>query len=124
MLTRGRVMNDTIGALRADRTALLDICAGLSDAEWKAASGCAGWLVQDVVTHLGAGFQAVVDPAVLADTTGLPFEQAQDVMVQERRSLTPAEVVAHYTDVSEKAIGLLRDLSKADFEVPLGDAGT
>jgi len=117
-------MNDTIGALRADRTALLDICAGLSDAEWKAASGCAGWSVQDVVTHLGAGFQAVVDPAVLADTTGLPFEQAQDVMVQERRSLTPAEVVAHYTDVSEKAIGLLRDLSKADFEVPLGDAGT
>jgi uncharacterized protein (TIGR03083 family) len=117
-------MTDTIEALRADRTALLDICAGLNDADWKAASGCPGWSVQDLVTHMGAGFQAVVDPAVLPDTAGLPFEQAQDVVVQKRRGLTPAEVVAHYTEVSEKAIDLLRDLSAADFEVPLGDAGT
>jgi hypothetical protein len=43
-----------IRTLEADRLALLEICAGLTDADWKADSGCAGWSVQDVVAHLGA----------------------------------------------------------------------
>jgi uncharacterized protein (TIGR03083 family) len=117
-------MTDAIKALAADRAALLEICAGLTDDDWKAGSGCPGWSVQDVVTHMGAGLQAVVDPGALADTEGLPFERAQDVIVEARRGLTPDEVVAHYTEVSEKAFGLLRDLAAAEFEVPLGDAGT
>ncbi len=117
-------MSDAIDGLRADREELLKLCAGLSDGDWKAASGCQGWSVQDVVTHMGAGFQAVVDPTALPDTSGLPFERAQDVVVQARRGLSPAEVLTHYTETSEKAIGVLRDLSTADFEVPLGDAGT
>jgi uncharacterized protein (TIGR03083 family) len=117
-------MSDTIDALRADRAVLLDICAGLSASSWKAGSGCPGWSVQDVVTHMGAGFQAVVDPAALPDTQGLPFERAQDAIVEARRGLTPAEVVAHYAEVSEKALGVLRELAAGTFEVPLGDAGT
>jgi len=117
-------MTDAIEALAADRAVLLGICAGLTEDAWKAGSGCPGWSVQDVVTHMGAGFQAVVDPAALPDTQGLPFERAQDVIVEARRGLTPDEVVAHYTQVSEKALGLLRELATADFEVPLGDAGT
>lgn len=117
-------MTDAIEALAADRAVLLEICAGLTDGEWKADSGCSRWSVQDLVTHLGAGFQAVVDPAALPDTHGLPFERAQDAIVEARRGLTPGEVVAHYTEVSEKALGVLRDLAAADFEVPLGDAGT
>jgi uncharacterized protein (TIGR03083 family) len=118
------VMSDTIDALLAERETLLEICAGLADADWASGSGCPGWSVQDVVTHMGAGFQAVTDPTALPDTQGLPFEEAQDVIVRARRGLSPAEVVAHYAETSEKAIGALRDFSTADFEVPLGDLGT
>lgn len=117
-------MTDAIEALAADRAVLLKICSEMSSEDWKAGSGCPGWSVQDVVTHMGAGFQAVVDPAALPDTQGLPFERAQDTIVEARRGLTPDEVVAHYTEVSEKALSALRDLAAADFEVPLGDAGT
>jgi uncharacterized protein (TIGR03083 family) len=117
-------MTDAIEALAADRAVLLEICAGLAGDEWEAGSGCPGWSVQDVITHMGAGFQAVVDPTALPDTQGLPFERAQDAIVEARRGLTPGEVVTHYTQVSEKALGVLRDLAAADFEVPLGDAGT
>jgi uncharacterized protein (TIGR03083 family) len=119
-----RTMTDAIEALAADRAVLLRICAGLTDDDWKAASGCPGWSVQDVVTHMGAGFQAMIDPAALPDTQGLPFERAQDVIVQARRGLRPDEVVAHYEEVSAKALGVLADLAGADFGVPLGDAGT
>jgi len=117
-------MSDTIDALLAERKTLLEICARLGAADWASGSGCPGWSVQDVVSHMGAGFQALVDPSALPDVQGLPFEEAQDVIVRARRGLSPAEVVAHYTETSEKAIGALRDLSVADFEVPLGDAGT
>jgi uncharacterized protein (TIGR03083 family) len=117
-------MTDAIEALAADRAVLLDICAGLTGQDWTAESGCPGWSVQDVITHMGGGLQAVVDPAALPDTRGLPFERAQDVIVEARRGLTPDEVVAHYTEASTKALDLLRDLAAGDFEVPLGDAGT
>lgn len=117
-------MSETLEALRADRDELLKICAGLDGAAGQASSGCPGWSVQDVVAHMGAGLQAVVDRTALPDTNGLPFERAQDVIVQERRGLAPAEVVAHYAEVSEKALGVLGNLEKADLEIPLGDAGT
>ena len=47
-------MTDAIRALRADRTALLEICSGLREDDWQADSGCAGWTIKDIVAHLGA----------------------------------------------------------------------
>ncbi|MEU7055847.1 maleylpyruvate isomerase family mycothiol-dependent enzyme [Streptomyces sp. NPDC046197] len=116
---------DVIEALRADREALLEICAGLTDAEWKAESGCPGWSVRDVVIHLGALFTAVVAPGTLPDTTGLPTERAQDVYVEARRSWPTERVVADYTTVGERALQALAVLARsADREVHLGDLGT
>jgi uncharacterized protein (TIGR03083 family) len=118
------VESRAMDALWADRGVVLQICGELGDADWKAASGCPGWSVQDVVAHLGALFWAVVDPSVLPDTEGLPTERAQQRCVEGRRSLGPAEVVADYEEVSEEALVRLAGLSEADFEVPLGDLGT
>ena len=52
--------------------ALIDICGRLTDAQWQAPSGCAGWSVQDVVAHLANLFWMVVDPGQLPDTAGQP----------------------------------------------------
>jgi uncharacterized protein (TIGR03083 family) len=113
-----------IDALSADREALLNLCDGLPDADWKLDSGCPGWSVQDVVAHLGAGFWVLVDSSALPGTGGLPTERAQDVYVEARRSWSTERVVDDYRNVSATAIEQLTGLDGQDFEVPLGDLGT
>jgi uncharacterized protein (TIGR03083 family) len=111
-------------ALKADRDALLEIAAGLSDSQWKADSGCPGWSVQDVVAHMGALFWMVVDPSTLPATGDLPTEQAQEVYVDARRTWGTSQVVDDYRSVSQSALEQLGVLEAQDFEVPLGDLGT
>jgi uncharacterized protein (TIGR03083 family) len=117
-------MNQALEAIRADRSALLEICAGLSPADWQAPSGCEGWTVQDLVSHLGALFWAVADPGTLPDTGGLPTEQAQEALVRARRELSPEQVLAEYEQVSVVALDRLAELATLDLKVPLGDLGT
>jgi len=113
-----------IEALQADRDALLRICGGLSEEDWAASSGCAGWSVKDVVGHVGALFWLVVDPSALPDVGGLPTERAQDVYVDERRPWSAERVVEDYRSVSTKALEQMTELATQDFELPLGDLGT
>jgi uncharacterized protein (TIGR03083 family) len=117
-------MTKVTDSLDADRGELLRICSALSDEAWNSGSGCAGWTVKDVVSHLAALYWIVVDRERLPDVTGVPTEQAQDILVAERRSLSPAEVIADYESVSASALPLLASLGELDFEVPLGDLGT
>jgi uncharacterized protein (TIGR03083 family) len=114
-------MLDAIDAIRADRAVLLDICRGLSGDQWQAPSGCAGWTVQDLVTHLGNLFWAVVDAGQLPDTAGQPMERAMDAGVAARRGLPAADVLADYEKVSEVGMAKLAELAALDVEVPLGD---
>jgi uncharacterized protein (TIGR03083 family) len=113
-----------IEGLSADRGALLEICAGLNDADWSAPSGCPGWSVQDLVTHLGALFWTVVDPSAMPDVTGLPTERAQEVLVGARRDWDAARVVADYESVSTKAFDQLAALESLDATIPVNDLGT
>ena len=118
-------MSDAIiEALRAEREVVLGICAGLGEADWQAGSGCPGWSVQDVISHLGAGYWMVVDPAARPAPAGLPFERGQDALIEARRHLSPGETVADYEDVSTKAIEILAGLLGSGAEVPLGDLGS
>ena len=113
-----------IGALHADREAILKIGTGLTDAEWAAASGCPGWSVKDVLAHLGTLLRLVIDPSSLPDTSGLGTEQAQEVYVASRRSWSAARVLADYEWVSLPAFEALEGLAGLELEVPLGDLGT
>ncbi len=113
-----------IEALHAEREVVLGICAGLSEADWNASSGCPGWSVQDVISHLGAGYWMVADPSTRPGTDGLPFERVQDVLIEARRHLSADETVADYADISTKAIEILAGLLGNDSEVALGDLGT
>ena len=117
-------MTNAIDGLEADRAELLKICAELTEADWATQSGCSGWRVQDVVSHMGALFWLVADRTKLPDIGDLPTEQAQDAYVDQRRSMTAQEVLADYESVSSAAIPILGSLIGQTFEVPLGDLGT
>ncbi|MEY2421997.1 MAG: hypothetical protein QOI95_2064 [Acidimicrobiaceae bacterium] len=117
-------MSGAVDALRADREELLDLCAGLTDHEWNAPSGCEGWTVKDVVAHMGGLWWTVVDPSQLPDTGDAPTEEAQDIIVASRRSWTPEQVVDDYRDVSVRALDMAADLEQQDFELDLGAFGT
>lgn len=113
-----------LDALREDRDALLEVVKGLDQKDFGKASGCEGWTVQDVIAHMGGLFWMVVDPSSLPDTTGLPTERAQDVVVEQRRSWGSDQVVADYEAVSASALEALAGLEGQEFELSLGDLGT
>jgi uncharacterized protein (TIGR03083 family) len=117
-------MSNALKAIEADRGALLALCQEVDDSVWTKDSGCPGWTVQDVVSHMACSFWLAVDPGNLPDPAGLPAERAADLYVEARRHLTPEEIVADYESVSSRGLEVLAAAQDQDFDVPLGDVGT
>ncbi len=120
----GNHESSAVAAIAADRKALLTFCADMPDSVWVQGSGCPGWSVQDVVSHMACSFWLAVDPSRLPDPAGLPAERAADLYVESRRSMTPNQIVADYESVSARGLEVLRALGGQDVDVPLGDVGT
>ena len=117
-------MNGALRAIEEDRNAVLAVCSQIPEAVWAKDSGCPGWSVQDLVSHMACSFWLAVDPSKLPDPGGLPAERAADLYVDSRRSMTVEEVVADYEQVSLRGLEVLAAVADQDFEVPLGDVGT
>jgi uncharacterized protein (TIGR03083 family) len=117
-------ISSAITAIEADRDILLALCRDLDDSVWAKDSGCPGWTVQDLVSHMACSFWLAVDMSKLPDSAGLPAERAADLYVESRRSMTPAEILADYESASARGLELLALVQSQDVEVPLGDVGT
>src|SRR4051812_29978797 len=52
VLRLGARIDDPVGPMVRQRERLAAILAGLDDEQWATPSRCAGWSVQDVVSHL------------------------------------------------------------------------
>jgi uncharacterized protein (TIGR03083 family) len=117
-------MSSAIRAIEEDRKVLLELCRHMEDSFWAKDSGCPGWSVQDLLSHMACSFWLAVDPSRLPDPGGLPAERAADLYVESRRFMTPEELVADYESVSLKGLEVLAGLEDQDFEVLLGDVGT
>jgi len=105
----------------------LALARELDDSGWTKASGCPGWSVRDVLSHMACSFWLAVDPSRLPDPGGLPAERAADLYVESRRHLTHQQIVADYESVSSKGLEILAALQDQDVQdvtVPLGDVGT
>ncbi|MBV8966930.1 MAG: maleylpyruvate isomerase family mycothiol-dependent enzyme [Mycobacteriaceae bacterium] len=117
-------MSSAIEAIELDRKALLALCSDMPDSMWATESGCQGWSVQDLVSHMACSFWLAVDSSKLPDPGGLPAERAADLYVESRRSMNPDEVVADYESVSLRGLEVLAAAEGMDVDVPLGDVGT
>jgi uncharacterized protein (TIGR03083 family) len=117
-------MNGALRAIEEDRKVVLALCPQIPKALWAKESGCPGWSVQDLVSHMACSFWLAVDPTKLPDPGGLPAERAADLYVESRRPMTTEEVVADYEQVSQRGLEMLAAVAGQDFDVPLGDVGT
>lgn len=117
-------MSSALEAIEVGRNDVLAVCAKIPDAAWTQETGCPGWSVQDLVSHMACSFWLAVDPTKLPDPGGMPAERAADLYVESRRSMTPEEVVADYASVSLRGLEVLATVEGQDIEIPLGDVGT
>jgi uncharacterized protein (TIGR03083 family) len=117
-------MSATIEAIAEGRKAVLTLCSQMPDQVWAKESGCQGWSVQDLVSHMACSFWLAVDPSKLPDPGGVPAERAADIYVESRRSMTPDEVVADYESVSLAGLEVLAAIEGQDVDIPIGDVGT
>jgi uncharacterized protein (TIGR03083 family) len=82
----------------AERAALADLLAGLTEAEWSLASVCPGWTVRDVAAHVISSPQARVLPVMggmiraRGDFNRFMFEEARRAGAQ----YSGEEIVAQY----------------------------
>src|SRR4051812_31710315 len=115
---------EAVQALRADSEALIDAAASFTATDWATPSGCAGWSVQDVFTHLDNLFLLVTDPASLPHTDPADgTEVTQHKQVEARRDQSSAAVLAAYRRSSLAALAALEALQGLEDPIDLGDLG-
>jgi uncharacterized protein (TIGR03083 family) len=106
--------------------------AGLTDAEWDAATDCPGWTVRDQVSHL-IGIERLLlgDPAPPALTevpahVRNPMGATNEAWIDARRQVPGSEVLAEFLDTTNRRLVELRAKTTAEFDVvgwsPAGDA--
>jgi uncharacterized protein (TIGR03083 family) len=90
-------MADMWTTVAAERAALADDLADLSQAEWNARSLCEGWSVEDVLAHLTAS-ASLTPPTFLLHfaSTGFNFPKFAEKGIARQRGATSAETLARF----------------------------
>ena len=106
-----------------------EVVASLTPDEWARPSRCAGWTVQDLVAHTGSNFRVLAEPpdpsapAPQVETA----EQLQDLLVEQRRGWSSADVAGEfqkYVGLALGALGALQEEPLAASPITLTDLGT
>lgn len=124
------VPTDTLDALFATWDSLDDLCATLSERQWKLRTECPGWSVQDTLSHLIGverllhGLPATEHRAVGGDHVRNPIGEFNEHDVDVRRALTGAEVFAEWVELTAERRATLEtagdDYFARDMMTPTG----
>src|SRR3954447_4668155 len=98
------------------------LCASLSDDEWAQPTGCPGWSVQDNMSHL-IDYEAHAlgrpgpehAPADLSHTKNA-LGEANEVGVDFRRSLSGAQVLEEFREVTAARLAQIQGLTAGDLK--------
>jgi uncharacterized protein (TIGR03083 family) len=103
-----------------------ELCSGLTETEWKTATGCPGWTVQDNLSHL-VDYEATAlgrprpdhEPPVLEHTKNA-LGESNEVGVDARRTWTGERVLDEFREVVAERLEHLQGLTADDLagEVP------
>ncbi len=103
--------------------ALDGLCAGFDEAQWKTATDCPGWSVQDQISHIVGSESGILGrpapdhtPADLSHTKN-ELGRRNEVVVDWRRSWPGARVLEEFREVTAERMTHLRAMTAEDFEV-------
>jgi uncharacterized protein (TIGR03083 family) len=120
-------MLDRVGALRAERQAVIDLCRQLTEDQWSTASRCEGWSIKDVLAHMAAACHGTFTPWVVKMMRSSNLERSNDADVAERQARPAADVFAEYEVWSRRFTGvqpLLQRRPLSSIPIRLGDLGS
>lgn len=116
-----------IAGLRLAVAETTEVLTKLTEAEWTAPSGCAGWSVKDLVAHIASNYKETADPSPPpAEPVSLPAEQMMELLVVPRKAWSAAQVLDEYLTYAEPAIAVLESMQQepmASTVIPLADLG-
>lgn len=87
---------DRILALRAQRRAVLEFCRGLTADQWHTPSRASGWLVRDVIAHMGASCRVIWSRQVVDVLQSADTERDNEALVQNRRTWPINQVIGEF----------------------------
>ncbi len=116
---------DSIVALLEEEFAsLIALGRDLNDDDWDTATCLPGWSVRDNLSHM-VGTESMLLQLAAPETTvehlpyvKNPIGEANEVWVESMRSLSGAELVDRFEDVTTRRITALSAMSQADFDAP------
>lgn len=118
------IPTDTIDRLIETWTSLTELCAGLTEEQWKTPTVLPGWSVQDNLSHIIGteralqGLGSTEHRAETLEHTRNPIGVANEHEVDSRRHLTGAEVLAEWREVMALRADTLRSADDAYFDEP------
>lgn len=118
------IPHDTIVALGQCFNSITSLCEGLSESEWKTATDCPGWSVQDNLSHLIGiermleGFPPTTHRASPAQHVKNPIGEANENEIDSRRHLSGADVLMEWKEISRKRMATLRGADDDYFDRP------
>jgi uncharacterized protein (TIGR03083 family) len=117
--------HDSVENLARTWASIEELCASLTEDEWKRATALPGWSVQDNVSHLiDYESRAIGRPAPDHTPTDLshtknPIGQSNEIGVDYRRTWAGAQVLTEFRDVVAERLSQLRALTDAEFAQPV-----
>ena len=102
-----------------------DLCRDLTEEEWKTATDCPGWSVQDQLSHLAGSESGILgrpspdhtprDTSYVKNDIG----RRNEAVVDYRRPSPGQRVLAEFKEVTGERLGLLRAMKDSDFDAPI-----
>jgi uncharacterized protein (TIGR03083 family) len=130
---------DVVDLFPGERAALLDLLAGLGEAEWRAATACPGWSAKDVALHLlgddvgrlSGGRDGFPNPAFggpdldLGSWGGLvaAIDRQNAAWVEATRRISPRLLIELLGATGEATAAYFRGLNPAAIGAPVDWAG-
>jgi len=115
------IPTDTIDKLAACFASLTDLGSRLTESDWKTASDCPGWTVQDNLSHL-VGIERVLNglPATshrAPDSPHVknPIGEANENEIDSRRGMSGTEVLVEWNEIAAARLNTLRTADEEYF---------
>lgn len=116
--------SNRVAALRAEREEVLQFCRRLRPDEWDAPSGCPGWSIKGVVSHMGAAFHGCFTPWFFRIMRTDNVERSSDGDVARRAAWEPARVLREYERWSGRYLAIQGATAPLrGIKIPLGELG-